>query len=382
MSRTNATSGAFFAASLLLLGACASADEDTWPDAAESNFSVMPMTERLSILPAIEKSDGKPEVCVGLIGFPQEDESETLSMVIALMTDAANQWNALLKDYPLWFFHGDIAPVFAGQRGACTATNQKGFNINIWAKPAQFKKDFCTSQGLPVSGCSSAAIPQKRTMFLGPWNRTVEQDPLDSFVMLHEYGHLLGLGDTYRVPGVNDWKGEQPPSVMNGESVELTDDDKLGLWVAVRGLKNGTRSCDGYGDKVKMTANGFSAVMCNPTAEAIQTHGIAANQTGPTPEDKAKCVGLTPKALDLEAATADRIAAVHEKAGATVKKSTQAEGKVALVITAGAKLELSGLSEEDAKIVSDSYTSVGAKVEQSGSGTDVKLVITTSCTAS
>src|SRR6185369_4248611 len=104
---------------------------------------------------------------------------------------------------------------------------------------AGFQRDYCSRPGYT---CSPGAIAPLRTLYLGPWNRDESVNPYEPIITLHEYGHLLGLGDTYKIRGKNSWVGEQPPSVMNTESETLTEDDKLGLWAVVRALKTGRRS--------------------------------------------------------------------------------------------------------------------------------------------
>ena len=102
-------------------------------------------------------------------------------------------------------------------------------------------------------------------------------------------GHLLGLGDTYQTSGINEWKGEQPPSVMNGESYSLTDDDRLGLWATLRQVKTGVRGCEGTAE-AQYTVNGFGSILCNAKSTPVSTHGTFPEQgvseppSGPIPE--------------------------------------------------------------------------------------------------
>lgn len=124
----------------------------------------------------------------------------------------------------------------------------------------------------PDGMCASGAAVWDHLILLGPWNRTMEVDPLDDFTILHEYGHMLGLGDTYRIPGYHDWVGAQPGSVMNGHHAQLTEDDRLGLWATVRAVKTGKRSCDGFGHELEMTANVWHAFMRAPDAQPVVTH--------------------------------------------------------------------------------------------------------------
>lgn len=254
----------------LLLLACATPDpaKDDAPS-KEDDFAVGQVSAATSILPAIENSGGKIEVCVGLIGFERGQIEIAKKKVTSSVTDTANAWNTLLAGNALWTLQTAVAPVFRFQESEC-AKNLPGFAVNVWGTAEGFKADYCSR---PNYTCSSGAIGAYRSLYLGPWNRTQAEDAFKPFTMLHEYGHLLGMGDTYRIPNANDWNGEQPASIMNGQSQRLTDDDKLGLWVVVRTLKTGVRSCEGFGAEVPMTANAWGALMCDPAAKPEEQHG-------------------------------------------------------------------------------------------------------------
>jgi hypothetical protein len=235
----------------------------------KSNFSVLPVDASTSILPALESTQGKPNVCVALLGFDDASMNDAMDRTRSMIRDASSKWNALLRGNPDWSVTA-IEPNLHYQVEECRTQDGADFNVNVWATVDRFKSEFCESRGFGI--CASAALPKLKTFFTGPWNRDQQVDALDPFTMLHEYGHLLGLGDTYRIQGVNDWEGEQPASVMNGLSQELTQDDQLGLWVALRALKTGVRSCDGFGTDHAMTANGWDAVMCDPNSAPTMTH--------------------------------------------------------------------------------------------------------------
>lgn len=239
------------------------------PASKDDDFAVLPASATLSVLPAIENTNGKPAVCIGLIGFEEAARESARTALTALVTDAARQWISLLAGNEQWSLRSPVTPAFAVQDTECPI-GLPGFAVNLWATPEGFKADYCSR---PNYTCASGAINAYRSLYLGPWNRDAPDDPLNPFVVLHELGHLLGLGDTYRIPGANDWNGVQPPSVMNGESATLTDDDKLGLWVVLRALKTGHRSCDGFGAEVPMTANAWDAIMCDPSAKPADNHG-------------------------------------------------------------------------------------------------------------
>ena len=110
---------------------------------------------------------------------------------------------------------------------------------------------------------------------MGPINRGVSADIFYYFTILHEYGHLLALGDTYRIPGVIEWTENQPPSVMNGQNFPpeaFTADDQWGLWAVLYSLKTGKRGCQGFGKEVPMTKNQACQIMCDPRSEATYVH--------------------------------------------------------------------------------------------------------------
>ncbi len=256
---------------VVFLAGCggAAGDAESSTVTGEEDFSLSNITPAMSLLPSIENSGGGLDVCVALIGFDSVSRPAAETGVKAIITDAANKWNALLVDDPLWTLKAKITPTFSFQETECPK-NLPGFAVNVWGNVERFKAEYCSR---PNYTCGGGGMAEYKSMYLGPWNRYQPQDPLQPLTIMHEYGHLLGLGDTYRIAGRNDWVGEQPPSVMNGQSETLTEDDKLGLRATLRFLKTGVRSCDGFGTDVEMTANDWSAVMCTSEATPIVTHG-------------------------------------------------------------------------------------------------------------
>ncbi len=267
------------AVAVLLAGAlgagCVAADESE-PASGEDAFSVNPFPTSFSLLPAIENSGGKIDVCVGLVGFTPAKAQEAAAKLPVLIKDSVRKWNALLTGNPLWTLNREIETTVNVYTGRCPSTLGT-FRVSVWATAQGFIADHCST----TSTCAPAANPGRREIFLGPYNRGRAQDMFAPYVMLHEYGHLLGLGDTYKTPGALDFPGTQPPSVMNVLSQTLTDDDKRGLWVTLRELKTGIRSCDGFGAEIPMTANTSYLMMCDPRAVPQQNHGGA--QPAPQP---------------------------------------------------------------------------------------------------
>lgn len=292
-------------ATLACLVGCSSGTNAT--DAKTDDFSLNPTSE--SMLLDIERNGGALSVCIALVDSPADAQSWR-DRAVANINDTTRAWNDLIKDHPLWSVR-EIVPRYTFVNGRQCSPSSAMVKVNIWTSVARFKSSWCAGQ----PECASSASPKTRTFGLGPWNRTAPADPLEPFATLHEYGHLLGLGDTYKIPGYNSWIGEQPPAVMNGMSETLTDDDKLGLWAMLNALKTGRRSCDGFGHPVKMTANTWGSVMCDTRSVVIDTHGDVIVQTGPIPEDvlnSAKLVTVSTDQLNCRSAPGTENAVVQK----------------------------------------------------------------------
>lgn len=88
---------------------CAAKDDGAKEDPKEDEFAVLPVDQLSSVLPAIEDSEGQPDICVGMIGFTPAEAKTKFEELKLQLTDAMNQWNALLAGNPLWHFKGQIA---------------------------------------------------------------------------------------------------------------------------------------------------------------------------------------------------------------------------------------------------------------------------------
>ncbi len=226
---------------------------------------------RYSLLKDIEEKNGKIPVCLALIGFPAEERNDAETRFKDMLSRAANSWNSLLKGHPDWPLRRDIELVFTVQETECP-TSQSGFSARIWRNSGDFRRDYCSRPGYV---CTSGASAITRFLNIGPENRGNPSDIYNYFTIVHEYGHLLGLGDTYRNKGLSDWDVDQPPSVMNGQNFPpevFTTDDRWGVWATLNALKSGRRDCRGYGKEVEMKLNTWQNVMCDPRAEATYVH--------------------------------------------------------------------------------------------------------------
>lgn len=252
---------------LFISGCVQSALEDTEGTThVDSAFSVLDVSSATSILPVVEARRGALRVCLALIGFGAETAAANTKMS-AVIKSAIGEWNDLLVGNPDWAIP-TTAPVITVQVTECGGTTGD-MRVNVWKDASTFTTDYCGRR--PTWICSSAGSTSTRTVYIGPVNRGVPEDVFDPYTLRHEYGHMIGLGDTYRIAGSHDWVGTQPPSVMNRGSLTLTDDDKFGLWVTLRTVKTGSRSCDDFGTEQAMTSNVWRSIMCDSSTRPVTT---------------------------------------------------------------------------------------------------------------
>lgn len=254
---------------IILLGLCFGGCK-TRPAVGEASLDFAIRDTKNSILRDIMSSSGRIPVCVGFMAFSDSERKKASRYFRKELTKVANAWNGLLADHPHWPVKHKIVLDFHEQDQPCKARIY-GFGVSVWRTDAAFQRDYC--QNAPV--CVSSTWPDKRLMIIGPSNRGVAADIYDYFTLLHEYGHLLALGDTYQVPGRSEWEGDQPPSVMNGNNhplEKLTTDDRWGLWAVLAAILTGERSCKAYGSDVPMTVNAPQYVMCDPRSVARYSH--------------------------------------------------------------------------------------------------------------
>lgn len=226
---------------------------------------------KYSLLKDIKEKKGRISVCIALIGFPKEETSQAATRFQEMLTRAGNAWNALLKEHPNWPVKHDLDFAYSVQASKCQS-NWSGFNVIVWRDADTFQKEHCSNPGYV---CASGGSAITRTIYIGPMNRGSTDDIYEYFTVLHEYGHVLGLGDTYRNKGMSDWAVDQPPSVMNGQNYPpevFTTDDRWGIWATLNALDSGKRDCAGYGKEVQMKLNAWQNVMCDPRTEATYVH--------------------------------------------------------------------------------------------------------------
>ena len=293
--------------SVVVLGllAVVGCKEQAKNSASEMKYALM--NPQYSMLRDIEATKGKLPVCFGLIGFKDEEHKEAVQKFRDLFMKAVNAWNGLLSDNPNWPIKSEINLVINSRDERCPRPS-RGFAVNVWSDPEQFKREFCGSALAKV--CASGARAVEKTIYIGPVNRGKVANLYSYFVVLHEFGHLLSLGDTYEVPGASEWENNQPPSVMNGQNVppdEFTEDDKMGLWAMLSAIRSGQRKCGEDTVKVDMKKNTWGSLICDPQAvpkvdhqsipDRLMSESMIAANGKPTPKPSV----IVPESMGLTA---------------------------------------------------------------------------------
>lgn len=227
-----------------------------------------------SILKTLHEQNGKLDVCLGMVGFTDAELDQAAKFFERSAKTAVGAFYDALADHPDWRTTPRPELTFNRTRARCVGTLGV-LSISVWKDKEQFKTDRCTDDW----ACSSHSVTQFHEIVVGPINRGVEETIYNDYTILHEFGHLAGLGDTYKIPRFHDWNGEQPASLMNGKATTIQDDDRKGLWAMWQFLKTGTRSCDGFGREVEMSSNVWQSILCDPEAEAVVDHGPALTPT-------------------------------------------------------------------------------------------------------
>lgn len=284
-SRTASIARAFTAVTLLVAVAVAapSCRKKRRLEGSIPGFAIYDSSN--SYLREIDRSGGVAGFCLALIGFSDEERPRAEAWFPAHIARAMNTWNAALAPHPRWPHKGELMINEIRQDTECEP-NPNVIRFNVWGDGDRFRKEFCAKQE-NITICTSSADVAARVVYIGPVADDKSFELYNYFTVLHEYGHMLGLGDTYQIRNHQEWEGEQPPSVMNGRAVpqdQLTVDDRMGIWAVLNEIRTGKRTCEGFGAKVPLKYNSWRVLMCDPMSMAVAVpEPPNTNQPTPTP---------------------------------------------------------------------------------------------------
>jgi hypothetical protein len=203
---------------------------------------------RSSILKSIADRAGKLEVLVSYKGFEALPDAAQQARLKELIAAAAQEWNSALAHSPDWGHAAiEIVDLDGDTDEYCTkgtvyweCRHENRLKVIV---DAEVTRSYGSMYGAAIVLSGSRVIPQS------PGLR--DELGLDKNLfkrLLHEYGHLIGLADTYSEAGYQQPVGS-PPAVMNSYyTVDgLTSDDEAGVLAVWRYLQGREDPCsEGY----------------------------------------------------------------------------------------------------------------------------------------
>lgn len=202
-----------------------------------------------SLLPKIDRK-GRLDVCVGMVEGPFDTARRDLYE--RSIENAVGEWNALLVGMrdPVWR-RAVVMTDIVFEVGSCEGYD---LNVNVWTTVERWEATF-------PELASHVDMPTFTINVDPRWDTPRYHD----YLVRHEYGHMLGMGDTYTTEGVLEPVG-QPTSIYNQMLPILTDDDRAGVRAAWRYARTGYLSC-GPGYHIGYaTENAFRYLFCVPDA--------------------------------------------------------------------------------------------------------------------
>ncbi|MBL9020327.1 MAG: ricin-type beta-trefoil lectin domain protein [Myxococcales bacterium] len=229
---------------LLTLGGCVDPDEIDELDSVESELGLLTTLDH-SILKEYQKARATPTstaisypICI-YSNFTTAITAAKRESYRALMQRVVNRWNDALETQIGWTIR-DITLYQVGTATSCPDTHAgkrvyKVFGNKDLARGSATYWEFLNTAG--------GAVPAGGTVSEFGEERYIRE--------LHEYGHQIGMADTYEEAG-KQLPFDQPPGVMNNYNAipvsDLTDDDLASVrhvWARVSGRT--TAQCpDGY----------------------------------------------------------------------------------------------------------------------------------------
>ncbi len=252
------------------LGLQASCEQQA-KESSDLNYALRP-TDELSISLLKEMSVRKTLIaCVRLSDKTSNFDEDTFVRSLApVVQTAVREWSDLIiRHEPSWpqKQRNDVT-VVSGNK--CNL-NGVDFTINVWRHNVRFQADitaFYKTNNWTVqeNGARSHAIIFNKSI---NYNHELAANDGGAYVLKHEFGHLLGLGDVYEEKNYQQGIGLEyhPPSVMKGDSASLTQDDALGLVAVWNFLKKGIQTCDASSKKKIADLSPTGVLFCIPAGK-------------------------------------------------------------------------------------------------------------------
>ena len=217
---------------------CAPSCKPSQPTASKEEAFALDQRLKQTHLSKIVEDKGRVEFCVDTKGTVPRDMPEKVSTETA---SALKEWLGALNGYADWPYDNvNIKAVNCSQARSNTIKIHLQENIEVPGLSLKLQNLFCVRFGVSAA-CNyhnrPYSLPATREIFLGV-------DGPSRFTILHELGHIFGLGDIYFEKGIRE-NIPQPflskLSVMECSAEHLQKDDINGLrwqWDFVKGRKS------------------------------------------------------------------------------------------------------------------------------------------------
>lgn len=259
-------------------------------DQAEVLYSSDSNLSSHSLLPEINKT-GKLEACFQAIGGSQAERQSAFQETNQSLQTAVAGWNQFLVGQPGWT--QDKVSVTLIPKDKCIPT-PKTLTIRAYINDKSFhelcKKVYpdIPDDKLPTR-CRSHTMVQDHLINL-------ERESIDTrleHVILHEYAHTIGMGDTYYEDGYlsKSVTGGQPKSVMNGPN-PLSADDRDGIRAVWQAIRKGNSFIDFCAKGYVAKSGPRGMVFCKPVGNISAV--AQGKNTGSQKETSVKNDGVCP----------------------------------------------------------------------------------------
>jgi hypothetical protein len=226
------------------------------PVASSPSFAVYPDANKW-LLPKIAKTSAL-NACIVYQGNVKPTSFQIRAKENSLAV-AVIKWNAALKRANVGWKIDAVALKTLSGIGQCPAANYD-MTILVWTDSATWNRDHAKGQR-SYADVNRGEIHLDPEAFDG-----LPSGDLRQWVIVHEYGHLLGLGDTYTEKGESQPQESHPPSVYRGEggTWDPSPDDIAGIGAVWKYIETGSFSCPQGYKKGTGWANGGTPYYCVP----------------------------------------------------------------------------------------------------------------------
>ncbi|SMF05323.1 hypothetical protein [Pseudobacteriovorax antillogorgiicola] len=234
--------------------------------------------ESFSTLYTLQRTQGTLNVVLSYKNFDEPIGIATDQMVKDSITRALSDWNNALAEHPDWT-HKNLRVNFVDgdTDDYCTKDDAVDYQSTWWECRHEDKIKIVIDQKIRRSYANmwhGMLIIEGQRVFL---------DASDFYkLVLHEYGHLLGLADTYNEPGRQELQ-DQPQAIMN--NLWLVDglqrDDEIGIRALWSYLDQDAPYCkieDGYGsDDISQGLGLYCVPLKDTSTIELPQHGTLTN---------------------------------------------------------------------------------------------------------